>query len=286
MNQIDHDTVRLIEELLPFGILLNAKREIIGLGQSLRRRYPELTVGRSFSEFFDVLNPRATEAILTPPEAGAAPRFLVVRLREVGLRLRGGIRSIGSTSILLELAPAISSEKELDESGLSYEDLPLHDNTLDLLISLRAHRDALHQRKLLTEELDNQNAAIALTHSELMQRLEQERVATRFRNRVLGMLSHEFRTSLAQIMSVGELLRRGVKSDQANVLQKHGATLVRATAQIVEAFEGLSRFAKSEGAEAHHYEDIDLAHVIGEAAQRIEQYDLAGTQIQIVRPCQ
>jgi signal transduction histidine kinase len=233
--KIKPETVELIEELLPFSVLLTSDKTIAGVGQTLRRRYGHVQVGGMFSDYFEILNPRASGSAIEPVEQDG-PRFLMIRLREKGLRLRGSARRMGPNSILLELSPAISSEAELGKAGLSYDDLPLHDNTLDLLISLRAHRDALNQAKALTDELDTQNAAIALAHRELVDLLEQERVAAQFRNRVLGMLSHELRTSLAQVMSVGELLRRGIKTIRRRCC---GSTELRSRARLLRLLRRL-----------------------------------------------
>jgi signal transduction histidine kinase len=177
------------------------------------------------------------------------------------------------------LSPAISSEQELHGVGLRYDDLPLYDNTLDLLILLRAHATTLDESRKLATKLQAKNDEFELTRKELAHALEKEQISTRFRNRVLGMLSHEFRTSLAQILSVAELLRRGIKLDQAETVRKHGETLSNAVTQIMEAFDSLSHYARSEGSWEQEREAIDVAELIHEAIRRVRTPESEGIRV-------
>jgi signal transduction histidine kinase len=199
----------------------------------------------------------------------------MLRLRQTGLRLRGNARNLEDGLILLELSPAIVSEEEFARVGLRYEDLAFSDNTLDLMISLRAHRQALNQAKEISAELDSKNKALALAQQELVGMLEQERLSTQFRNRVLAMLSHEFRTALAQILSVGEILRRGIKIDNREAILKHGNTLANSASQIAETFDSLGNYARTESIEGHHFERLHLESLISEAIERMPKGEVS-----------
>lgn len=275
-------TWSLIEELVPFCVILTQDRTITGLGVSLRQRFPQLKEGDSFDTHFEVIRPRRPNTSATP-ESFPSGHFLIMKLRGTGLRLRGSAKRLEDGYTLLQLAPAIRSEQELSDSGLQFRDLPLYDNSLDLVISLRAYSDALAQTRKLATELEVQNHAISLAHEELVYALDKERAATRFKNRVLNMLSHEFRTSLAQILSVAELMRRGIRVDTPEHLHLHGNTLAAAVAQITEAFENLSAYAKADDARvAHRKERVNLTAIIGEVVHLIPGMDTSGIKIHYV----
>lgn len=272
---------QLIQELIPFCVILTPDYRIAAVGASLGRRFPQIAPGSTFTSQFSLIrarSPREKSDVDIP-----LGEFLIIGLRETPLRLRGSARKLEDDHILLQLAPAISSEQELQATGLQFRDLPLYDNSLDLVISLRAYSQALSQAKTLANELETHNHAISLAHEELMFALDKERSATRFKNRVLGMLGHEFRTSLAQILSVSELLQRGIRVDTTEKLKQHSGTLSAAVAQITEAFENLSMYAKADDARvAHPKEPVELNSVVREAIRRTPGAESSRIKIQFL----
>lgn len=257
---------KLIQELIPFCVILTPDHRIAAIGASLERRFPQITEGELFTSQFTLIRARSSRSDEFELPLG---EFLIVGLRGTPLRLRGSARTLEDRHILLQLAPAISSEQELQATGIQFRDLPLYDNSLDLVISLRAYSEALTQARTLANELETHNHAISLAHEELVFALDKERSATRFKNRVLSMLGHEFRTSLAQILSVSELLQRGIRVDTPEKLKHHSGTLSAAVAQITEAFENLSMYAKADDARVSHpKERVNVPALIKEAIRR------------------
>ena len=58
-------------------------------------------------------------------------------------------------------------------------------------------------------------------------------------------------------------------------------TLAGAASQVVEAFEGLSQYARSEASEENHYEEFRLADVIEEARQRVDRLEAAEARVRV-----
>lgn len=159
----------MLDQLFPFHIVVDREMQITGAGSVLKRICGGLEEGCAAGEFFQLERPA------TPFEfesLSQSQRVLcVLRHRDGKLRLRGHFQSFPQDDHTLVFfgSPWLEGPADLALLGLSLDDFPLHDPTLELLQLVQMQNISLADLRELAAKLQGQKEKIRRTN-ELLQK--------------------------------------------------------------------------------------------------------------------
>jgi signal transduction histidine kinase len=233
-----------LEELLPFSFAISPACDLIFLGRNLKKAFAPLSLPTHAGGFIQIEHPRVAWDF-SAIDAKAHDLF-VATLRGSTLKLRGGVHRLQDEVLLFQMSPAITDVEQFLSAGFRLQDLPLSDSSLDLIVSLRAHRLALEEVNQLVSTVEERSRDLAIAHDQLAVALENERSATKIKTRFLSMFSHEFRTPMTVAHTVAEIFERKLGTVDPDKIYKHGVQLRRAMEELSSLLDQISFYAKVE----------------------------------------
>lgn len=148
-----------LEQSFPFFLAVDAMGRVQQAGPLVLRAMPDL-LGSSWSQWFEVVAP-SRAANLHPLDL-APDELVIVRARPpLSLALRGHVIPDGTGTLGLFLGgPAVRRASDLERLGIRLSDIPLHDATGDLIMTLQQRERSMVAMSALTMRLAKQQAAL------------------------------------------------------------------------------------------------------------------------------
>lgn len=162
----------LFAQAFPFHIVFNRDMKIIQLGAVLQRVYPQIILGSSIEQHFQINRPNITmdfDAI----KKQVRSLFLLKSL-DNGMLLKGQMMFDLEREVMFFLCSVwVSSTSELINFKLKLKDFAIHDQIVDFLVILQAKNMGLEDAKKLTDELSlkQENLQNALAYQEYLAKI-------------------------------------------------------------------------------------------------------------------
>ena len=152
----------------PFCLHLDAQLRVCAAGASLLKAYPEVQLGVALADLFTVRRPRAMSSIEAwRRHAGQA--CTLVAQHPTKLILRGNVELFDDGTLLMMLAPILTSLEDMSGLGLTFNDFARHDASVDLLMLAQTARasvhDAVHLAHRLQARTEQLNTILELSTS-------------------------------------------------------------------------------------------------------------------------
>ncbi|MGA1676888.1 MAG: ATP-binding protein [Pseudomonadales bacterium] len=193
-------SLALLDQLIPFHLVINADLEILHGGRSLRTLLPEIDRDRS--------GERPSLPMLFEPQAPAGDfsfqnllanqgTLQIWVIRRLGLRIRGEVAVVqisGRDLVLFVGAPWLLSTEELRQHGLRLADFGAFDPVIEHLMLLDTYRLAETDLREVNQRLQEQRQQLERSNREVQA--------------YLAVLAHEVRTPIAGVLGALELLGR------------------------------------------------------------------------------
>ena len=161
-----------LEQVFPFHLVFNQNLEIVQLGTSLTRLYPELLLGSRIEQHFQIHRP--TLSVTFDAIREQSDSLFLLESHQNGMRLRGQMVHVEESNVIFFIgSPWITDVADLESLELSLEDFAIHEPVVDFLFLLQAHKTALSEARELTKKLTKQRAELR----EALQKAEQTAAA-------------------------------------------------------------------------------------------------------------
>jgi signal transduction histidine kinase len=161
-----------LEKVFPFHLVFNQNLEIVQLGRSLARLYPELLLGSRIEQHFEIHRP--TLSVTFDAIREQSDSLFLLESQHNGMRLRGQMVYVEESNVIFFMgSPWITDVADLESLELSLEDFAIHEPVVDFLFLLQAHKTALSEARELTKKLTKQRAELR----EALQKAEQTAAA-------------------------------------------------------------------------------------------------------------
>lgn len=161
-----------LEKVFPFHLVFNENLEIVQLGRSLARLYPELLLGSRIEQHFEIHRP--TLSVTFDAIREQSDSLFLLEFQHNGMRLRGQMVYVEESNVIFFMgSPWITDVADLESLELSLEDFAIHEPVVDFLFLLQAHKTALSEARELTKKLTKQRAELR----EALQKAEQTAAA-------------------------------------------------------------------------------------------------------------
>jgi signal transduction histidine kinase len=148
-----------LEQLFPFHLVLNKNLEIVQLGRSLARLYPELSLGSPIEHHFQIEHP--TLSISFDAIREQSNSFFLLASRHNGMQLRGQIEYVEESNVIFFVgSPWITDLADLALLGLDLNDFAIHEPVADFLCLLQTQNTAISQAGELANKLNKQQAQL------------------------------------------------------------------------------------------------------------------------------
>ena len=150
-----------IDEVFPFHIAIDEQLKVVQVGSSIARIAPGLNVGTMLDATLVLRRPHGDLTIETINAAKDQPFLL--ELSDSGVRLRGQFLPIPDGLWLFLGSPWFDSAADLETTGLSLFDYPVHDPMAELLMIGQTQQMALRDLREVNERLAQQREAVKRT---------------------------------------------------------------------------------------------------------------------------
>ncbi|MBI2604825.1 MAG: PAS domain S-box protein [Deltaproteobacteria bacterium] len=141
----------LFSRLIPFHLVVTTEGRITHGGQILKNVCSERIVGARFDEFFELV--RQPERNFEDVKKNDREIF-VIECRKSGIQMKGCFYAMEPDQAFLFCgAPVVNRLEDLSRFGITFSDLPSHDQTIDYLFLLQISQNALRESKKMAQEL-------------------------------------------------------------------------------------------------------------------------------------
>lgn len=164
----------LLNQLFPYHMVLDSNFRVLSIGDGLSRIQPDFGVGDPLEKAFTLERPK----IQLDYDQFAENLNLLFAFEENShrYRLRGQILICGDDrNIIFLCSPWINDLDVLWRLGLSLNDFPLHDASVDVLQVLQAQKMMVEDLKNLNARLTRQRAELRASNQQLIERQAQMR---------------------------------------------------------------------------------------------------------------
>jgi PAS domain S-box-containing protein len=152
-------------KLFPFYILIDSTLKIKGLGKSLAKTLPSITINDSFTSTFEVKRP-FVENPTFEDLTSVFDQLVVLGTSIKDIDLRGQFQ-LHNDSILFVGSPWFVSMNQVSERKLTFHDFAFHDPLLDLLHVLKTQEITSQELKELLIKINNQKKDLNRDQEEL-----------------------------------------------------------------------------------------------------------------------
>ncbi|RCJ39633.1 histidine kinase [Nostoc minutum NIES-26] len=143
---------QLFNQAFPFHIVFNRERKILQVGEVLQRVHPEPLLGKLIEQHFQIKRPNI-QIDFTAIAKRLDSLFLFESL-DNGILLKGQMMYIPEQDVMLFLCSVwVNDLTAISDYNLKLKDFAMHDQTVDLIFTIKAKNNALEDIKKLTDEL-------------------------------------------------------------------------------------------------------------------------------------
>jgi signal transduction histidine kinase len=228
VNPIDSSTIPFstaqFDAVFPFHVSFRRDGRIADVGRSVGKLSATVRPGVAFADAFAPKRPE--EPFAWERLAAAAGRLYTIREYTTGVVLRGQFMVLDEKMFFLG-TPWLADTGELQTRGLTLDDFPAHDPTLDLLQLLQLQQVVAEDLHHLTARLKAKSAQVA--------------EAARAKDAFLASVSHELRTPLTGILGMSEILAEqvhGTLNEQqlrdVKIVHTSGSNLLKLINDIID----------------------------------------------------
>ncbi|MEM6254223.1 MAG: response regulator [Cyanobacteria bacterium P01_D01_bin.156] len=149
-----------LAQVFPFHFVFSQTKELLQIGETLQRIYPDLVVGVPLDRYFTISRPKI-DIDIAQIEQHLQSLFLL-KSCSGHVQMRGQMIVLnGNPKRLMFLgSPWITELNQVKDLGLSIDDFAIHDPLGDYLFLMQAQNAALADSKKLTAKLKKQRAAL------------------------------------------------------------------------------------------------------------------------------
>jgi len=194
---------RSLEQLFPFGLVLDGDGLIRRCGPSLRKLLKRDLAGAALGEVLSIRRPVGLVCSRQTLEPLArSGKLVVAQVHGTQCVLRGQLAALDDERhFVLAASPWLQDTSQLQALGLKLADFAAHDSLHESLIALQSARSALDDAQGLA-------AALEARGKDLRSAVARAEEAGRAKMAFLAMMSHEIRTPMNGIRSMLDLLDR------------------------------------------------------------------------------
>lgn len=157
---------KTFNNIFPFYILIDDNLNLQSFGRSLYKIFPELKIGDSFSDHFNILRPVISTITIDSIKKCKNQLVVIGSKKNKRLTLRGQVEK-NEEGFLFVGSPWFVSMEEVVENKLSLNDFAYHDPLLDLLHVLKNQEVNNKELKELLETIDFQRKQLKKDKEEL-----------------------------------------------------------------------------------------------------------------------
>lgn len=161
----------------PFHLILTPELSIAGVGKSLAKACPWITVDQPFTEHFRIVRPSIEPNAQDLARHRHSSILIEARCSDPAkkpLPLRGAFLEVGKSQSLAFIgAPWVADLKELAQLGLGPSDFAIHDAAVDYLQLLDAKSAALSDSDRIAKSLAEQRIELRDAHQALLEAHEE-----------------------------------------------------------------------------------------------------------------
>jgi signal transduction histidine kinase/DNA-binding response OmpR family regulator len=144
----------VVDLLFPFGFFINESIEIIHLGPSFQKLYPNVKLGDGADKYINFKWPTNNNWIFKDLEKKQSTLILLeVNSENKKVVLRGQVILSKGTAMFL-VSPWLKSPDEMEELGLTVSDFAIHDPIVDLIQIVQSHNLSLKELEAATFSLN------------------------------------------------------------------------------------------------------------------------------------
>lgn len=254
----------LLADIFPFHLAINRKGELMQIGKTLQRLYPELKTGNQFEQYFQVQRPATAfnfDTIQTHFQS-----LFILEVQSSSMLLKGQMVYAAEQNLLLFLgSPWVPNLNALASSGLALADFAIHDPIADYLVLLQTQEMALADARKLADKLKQQRA-------EVRKALDRERELNDLKSRFITTASHEFRTPLGIIASSTGIMQDYAAKIDNTVRQKHLARIQAAVSRMTALLDDVLTMSQVEaGTLKVHLQPLNLVAFCQEIVEGFQE---------------
>jgi signal transduction histidine kinase len=164
------------EALFPFYFLINPSLEILRLGKSARKLFPTNQEPSSFSAAFEIIRPKISleyEELLKHLDTV----YIFKCIKRSDIQIKGQMILLAEGNLFFAFTPIVRNVSFFKEFGITMQDFPFYDTTLELLFSLQASQKALDEAIKLSKEfeikVDQRTYELKITNDALLAQNEE-----------------------------------------------------------------------------------------------------------------
>eukprot|EP00878_Enallax_costatus_P026891 GHUV01028902.1.p1 GENE.GHUV01028902.1~~GHUV01028902.1.p1 ORF type:complete len:767 (+),score=239.67 GHUV01028902.1:298-2598(+) len=167
----------LFYELHPFHLILDASMHLVQAGPAIKRVVPDMQMGRHIRDHFRCKHPRHVQLDFQQLQQHTNNSFVLEarksllvlkgQMLPISLQLPGSPPGSAATPVIVFLcSPRLRTYQEMQQSGIFFSDIPVHDMSADYLLlaeQRKAEADLVEKYERLSKELKVANDKLART---------------------------------------------------------------------------------------------------------------------------
>ena len=162
-----------LDLVFPFYFGFDETLCLVGIGPSLRKICPDLTLGDPLNQHFRLLRPPIA-ALSAETLKGNLKQVFLFKIEAMTIELKGQIVYLPTEGFFFLGSPAVKKVSELIRAKITLNDFALHDNTTESLLMMQLYQQQMDlQLAEKNRELEFQQHEVASQNEELRQQKEE-----------------------------------------------------------------------------------------------------------------